>query len=87
MQVLEKQIMDLRSVSLKQLRYFIATAETGQLSKAAHSTHVSQSAITAAIKSLESLMKVRQVVQKPIVCSGKKGAPPSTNVLRKTKTP
>ena len=59
MQVLEKQIMDLRSVSLKQLRYFIATAETGQLSKAAHSTHVSQSAITAAIKSLESLMKVR----------------------------
>ena len=59
MLVLEKQIMDLRSVSLKQLRYFIATAETGQLSKAAHSTHVSQSAITAAIKSLESLMKVR----------------------------
>jgi DNA-binding transcriptional LysR family regulator len=51
--------MDIRSVSLKQLRYFIATAETGQLSKAARSTHVSQSAITAAIKSLEELMAVR----------------------------
>jgi len=51
--------MDSRNVSLKQLRYFIATAETGQLSKAARSTHVSQSAITAAIKSLEELMQVR----------------------------
>lgn len=41
------------SPSLRQIRYFIAAANAGQVSRAAIELHVSQSAITAAIKSLE----------------------------------
>lgn len=41
------------SLSLKQVRYFIATADSGQVSQAAIEVNVSQSAITAAIKQLE----------------------------------
>ncbi|MFS8047578.1 LysR family transcriptional regulator [Rhizobium sp. BR 314] len=41
------------SLSLRQLRYFVATAEYGQISHAAVSLSISQSAITAAIKDLE----------------------------------
>lgn len=39
--------------SIRQIRYFIATANAGQVSRAAIELNVSQSAITAAIKSLE----------------------------------
>ena len=39
--------------SLKQVRYFIATADSGQVSQAGMPLNVSQSAITAAIKQLE----------------------------------
>lgn len=42
--------------TLKQIRYFIAAAEAGQLSKAAMEVNVSQSAITTAVKSLEELI-------------------------------
>ena len=41
------------TLSLKQVRYFIATADSGQVSQAAIEVNVSQSAITAAIKQLE----------------------------------
>ena len=44
------------SLSLRQIRYFIATAETGQVSRAAVDLHVSQSAITTAIKGLEEML-------------------------------
>ena len=40
-------------ISLKQVRYFIATADTGQVSQAAIVLNVSQSAVTAAVKQLE----------------------------------
>ena len=40
-------------ISLRQIRYFIATANAGQVSRAAMDINVSQSAVTAAIKSLE----------------------------------
>jgi DNA-binding transcriptional LysR family regulator len=42
------------TLSLRQVRYFIATADTGQVSQAAIEVNVSQSAITAAIKQLEA---------------------------------
>ncbi len=42
--------------SLRQIRYFIATANAGQVSRAAIEINVSQSAITAAIKSLEEIV-------------------------------
>lgn len=42
--------------SLRQIRYFIATANAGQVSRAAMEINVSQSAITAAIKGLEEII-------------------------------
>lgn len=47
------------SLSLRQVRYFIAAAETGQLSQAAVDLNVSQSAVTAAIKGLERSLETR----------------------------
>ena len=47
------------SISLRQTRYFIAAAEAGQVSQAAMNLHVSQSAVTAAIKSLEAILEVK----------------------------
>ncbi len=47
------------SLSLKQIHYFIAAAESGQFSQAASELHVSQSAITTAIKGLEDLMDTK----------------------------
>jgi DNA-binding transcriptional LysR family regulator len=41
------------TLSLKQVRYFIATADAGQVSQAAMALNVSQSAVTASIKQLE----------------------------------
>lgn len=41
-------------LSLKQIRYFIATAEAGQVSQAAVNLSISQSAVTTAIRDLET---------------------------------
>ncbi|MGP1614765.1 MAG: LysR family transcriptional regulator [Pollutimonas bauzanensis] len=46
-------------VTLRQFRYFIAAATSGQFSAAAVSEHVSQSAITSAVQSLERQLKAR----------------------------
>lgn len=40
-------------MSLRQIRYFIAIAETGSVSAAAQAVHISQSTLTTAIKQLE----------------------------------
>ncbi len=47
------------SLTLRQIRYFIATAKSGQVSQAAMDLHVSQSAITTAIKGLEELLDTK----------------------------
>jgi DNA-binding transcriptional LysR family regulator len=44
--------------SLKKLRYFVAAAETGQISHAAVELNVSQSAVTAAVQQLEVTLGV-----------------------------
>jgi DNA-binding transcriptional LysR family regulator len=44
------------SLSLRQIRYFVATAEQGQISQAAVDLGISQSAITTAIKDLEQIV-------------------------------
>lgn len=41
------------SISLRQIRYFLAAAEVGQISRAAVDLGVSQSAVTAAVRQLE----------------------------------
>lgn len=46
-------------VTLRQFRYFIAAATSGQFSSAAVAANVSQSAITSAVQSLEKQLKVR----------------------------
>lgn len=46
------------SFSVRQLRYFVATAEYAQVSQAAINLSISQSAITAAIKDLEQIVGV-----------------------------
>ncbi len=45
-------------ITLRQIRYFLAAAETGQFSAAADQVHVTQTAITSAIKELESIVGV-----------------------------
>ena len=44
------------SLTLRQVRYFIATAEIGQISQAAIHLNISQSAVTTAIKELEGIV-------------------------------
>src|SRR5690606_14203311 len=46
-------------VTLRQFRYFIAAATTGQFSTAAIAENVSQSAITNAVQSLERRLQLR----------------------------
>jgi len=45
--------------SLRQIRYFTAVANAGQVSRAAMDLNVSQSAVTAAVKQLEEIIGVR----------------------------
>jgi DNA-binding transcriptional LysR family regulator len=42
--------------TLKQLQYFVAIADTGQISKAAQRCHVTQSSMTASLKGLEEIV-------------------------------
>ncbi len=44
------------TLSFRQIRYFVATAELGQISQAAIDLSISQSAITTAIKDLERIV-------------------------------
>lgn len=53
------------ALSLKQVRYFIATADTGQVSQAGITLNVSQSAITAAIQQMEESLGVALFRRKP----------------------
>ena len=60
--VSKNQIM---ALSIKQVRYFIATADAGQVSQAAIELNVSQSAVTAAIKQLEEDLGVTLFLRQP----------------------
>ena len=53
------------SLTLRQVRYFIAAVETGQISHAAMEMNVSQSAVTAAIKALEAQLGVQLLERTP----------------------
>jgi DNA-binding transcriptional LysR family regulator len=53
------------TLSIKQVRYFIAAADAGQVSQAAIELNVSQSAVTAAIKQLEDDLSVRLFDRQP----------------------
>ncbi|MCT7664801.1 LysR family transcriptional regulator [Shinella kummerowiae] len=53
------------TISLRQIRYFIATAELGQISQAAVDLSISQSAVTTAIKELERTVGVSLFLRTP----------------------
>jgi len=53
------------SFSLKQIRYFIAAAESGQVSHAAMELNVSQSAVTSAIQQLEANLDLQLFIRNP----------------------
>lgn len=48
----------MKEPSLRQIRYFIAVANAGQVSRAARELNVSQSALTNAVKQLEDILAV-----------------------------
>jgi DNA-binding transcriptional LysR family regulator len=50
-------------ISFKQIQYFLAAAETGQFSAAASKVHVTQTAITSAIRELESALGVQLFIR------------------------
>ncbi len=52
-------------LSLKQVRYFVATADFGQISQAAKELNVSQSTVTAAVRQLEQDIGVELFVRRP----------------------
>ncbi len=57
--------MNLPNVTVRQLEYLIAVAETGTLTTAAERCHVSQSAISLALSELERALDLRLVVRSP----------------------
>ena len=53
------------SISLRQIRYFVSTAERGQITQAAIDLAISQSAITTAIKELENIVDAELFARSP----------------------
>jgi DNA-binding transcriptional LysR family regulator len=47
------------SITIKQLQHFVATAHTGQVSRAAQRCFVSQPSLTTSLKNLEAMLKVQ----------------------------
>ncbi len=52
-------------MNFRQLKYFVATAETGQVSRAASELSISQSAVTTAIRDLEAELDVELFTRTP----------------------
>jgi DNA-binding transcriptional LysR family regulator len=52
-------------ITLRQLTYFVAAAETGQVSRAAARCYVSQPSLTIALKNLEDVLQVRLFTRHP----------------------
>ena len=73
------------SISLKQVRYFIAAAELGQISHAAVELNVSQSAVTSAIQQLETILGVKLFERTPsgvaLTVEGNRFLPRARNIL------
>ncbi|SCM76478.1 Transcriptional regulator [uncultured Pleomorphomonas sp.] len=75
------------SFSFKQLRYFVATAELGQISQAAVDLAISQSAITTAIKDLEETVGTLLFLRTPrgmeLTSTGRKFLSHAYEILQK----
>jgi DNA-binding transcriptional LysR family regulator len=78
--------MNLSSVSLRQLEYLVAVADTGGMTAAAARCHVSQSAVSLAVAELERLLEVRLVIRGPgrgtaLTSAGQQAASQARRVL------
>ena len=51
------------NMNLRHLKYFVATAESGQVSRAANALSISQSSVTGAIKELEAILDAELFVR------------------------
>lgn len=73
------------SISLKQIRYFVAAAETGRISHAASELNISQSAVTTAIQQLETMLGTLLLVRNPegvsVTPEGRRFLARSRNIL------
>ena len=74
------------SISLKQIRYFVAAAESGRISRAAVELNVSQSAVTTAIQQLEALLGAPLLERTPqgvrVTIEGGRFLPQAKQILR-----
>lgn len=52
-------------LSLRQIKYFVAAAEIGQVSQAAIYLNISQSSVTTAIQELERILNAQLFVRTP----------------------
>lgn len=77
------------SLSLRQIRYFIATAEAGQVSQAAVNLSISQSAVTTAIKDLEETVGAGLFERTPhgmeLTAAGRRFLSQSYEILQKVE--
>ncbi|WP_034271380.1 LysR family transcriptional regulator [Haloechinothrix halophila] len=78
-----EKLSKLPSFSLRQLWYFVATAETGTISAAADELHVSQSAVSLALNELERTLKVQLCVRRK--AHGITLTPTGAQVLRQAR--
>jgi DNA-binding transcriptional LysR family regulator len=73
------------SLTVRQLKYFVATAELGQISQAAVEMSISQSAITTAVKELEAILGAalfrRTSVGMILTDVGRRFLPQARNIL------
>jgi DNA-binding transcriptional LysR family regulator len=73
------------TITLKQVRYFIAAAELRQISQAAVELNVSQSAVTSAIQQLEQILGVKLLDRNPsgvsLTADGNRFLPRARNIL------
>ena len=52
-------------LTLKKMKYFLAVADTGKITAAAHEIHISPAVITAAIRQMEDFLSVKLFDSRP----------------------
>lgn len=76
-------------MNFKHLKYFVATAETGQVSRAARLLSISQSSVTASVRELEAILGVtlfqRRALGMELSDAGREFLPVARDILEKVE--